>query len=175
MRLLAGGLLFLLAMPPLLRAQDSVIVIDPDLAPGDSSIVRAGPPSDVVSELLAFYNDSATTRVQGDVSFPAGSTFAGRLAIFRGSLRLAGRVRGDVVVVNATLYLLPGADVEGDVLVVGGRLIRSPGARHVGRVMPDEVPDGVGNARVRRNARSGNRRGDGRVLSAELSREARTP
>ena len=142
MRLLAGGLLFLLAMPPLLRAQDSVIVIDPDLPPGDSSVVRAGPPSDVVSELLAFYNDSATTRVQGDVSFPAGSMFAGRLAIFRGSLRLAGRVRGDVVVVNATLYLLPGADVEGDVLVVGGRLIRSPGARHVGRerVLWDAAP-----------------------------------
>jgi hypothetical protein len=142
MRLLAGGLLFLLATPPLLRAQDSVIVIDPDLAPGDSSVVRAGPPADIVSELVAFYNDSATTRVQGDVSFPAGSEFAGRLAIFRGSLRLAGRVRGDVVVVNATLYLLPGADVEGEVLVVGGRLIRSPGARHVGRerVLWDAAP-----------------------------------
>jgi hypothetical protein len=157
MRLLAGGLLFLLAMPPLLRAQDSVIVIDPDLAPGDSSIVRAGPPADVVSELLAFYNDSVTTRVQGDVSFPAGSMFAGRLAIFRGSLRLAGRVRGDVVVINATLYLLPGADVDGDVLVVGGRLIRSPGARHVGRerVLWDAAPvlrdpDGVLVVRERR-------------------------
>jgi len=142
MRLLAGGLLFLLAMPPLLRAQDSVIVIDPDVAPGDSSVVRAGPPADIVSEVLAFYNDSATTRVQGDVSFPAGSMFAGRLAILRGSLRLAGQVRGDVVVINATLYLLPGADVEGDVLVVGGRLIRSPGARHVGRerVLWDAAP-----------------------------------
>lgn len=133
MRLLAGGLLLLLAMPPLLRAQDSVIVLDPDLPPGDSAVVRGGPPPDVVSELLAFYNDSATTRVQGEVSFPAGSEFTGRLAIFRGALRLGGRVRGDVVVINATLYLLPGADVEGDVLVVGGRLIRSPGARHVGR------------------------------------------
>jgi hypothetical protein len=104
--------------------------------------VRAGPPADIVAEVLAFYNDSATTRVQGDVSFPAGSMFAGRLAILRGSLRLAGRVRGDVVVINSTLYLLPGADVEGDVLVVGGRLIRSPGARHVGRerVLWDAAP-----------------------------------
>jgi hypothetical protein len=142
MRHLAGGLLLLLAMPPLLRAQDSVIVIDPDLPPGDSAVVRGGPPPDVVSELLAFYNDSATTRVQGDVSFPPGSEFSGRLAIFRGSLRLAGRVRGDIVVINATLYLLPGADVEGDVLVVGGRLIRSPGALHRGRerVQWDAVP-----------------------------------
>ena len=53
MRLLAGGLLFLLAMPPLLRAQDSVIVIDPDLAPGDSSVVRAGPPADKQADVLA--------------------------------------------------------------------------------------------------------------------------
>lgn len=142
MRLLAGGLLLLLAMPPLLRAQDSVIVIDPDLPPGDSAVVRGGPPSDVVAELLAFYNDSATTRLQGEVSFPAGSEFAGRLAIFRGALRVAGRVRGDIVVINATLYLLPGADVEGSVLVVGGRLIRSPNSRHVGpeRVQWDAAP-----------------------------------
>lgn len=142
MRLPVGGLLLLLALPPLLRAQDSVIVIDPDRPPGDSAVVRAGPPPDVVAELLAFYNDSATTRMQGEVSFPAGSAFAGRLALFRGSLRLAGRVRGDVVVINATLFLLPGADIEGDVLVVGGRLIRSPDTRHVGRerVVWDAAP-----------------------------------
>ena len=142
MRYLLGGLLVLLAMPALARAQDSVIVIDPDLPPGDSAVVRGGPSPDVVAELLEFYNDSSTTRVQGDVRFPAGSEFTGRLAIYRGALRLAGRVRGDVTVINATLYLLPGADVEGDVLVVGGRLIRSPGARHVGRerVVWDAAP-----------------------------------
>ena len=132
MRLLVGGLLFLLALPPLLRAQDSVIVIDPDLPPGDSAVVRAGPAPDIVAEVLEFYNDSSTTHMQGDVSFPAGSNFVGKLALYRGSLRLGGRVRGRIVVINATLYLLPGADVEGDVLVVGGRLIRSPEARHVG-------------------------------------------
>lgn len=142
MRLRVGGLLLLLALPRLLRAQDSVIVIDPDQPPGDPAVVRPGPAPGVVAELLASYNDSSTTRMQGDVSFPAGSEFAGRLALFRGSLRLAGRVRGDIVVINATLYLLPGADVEGDVLVVGGRLIRSPGARHVGRerVLWDAAP-----------------------------------
>jgi hypothetical protein len=142
MRLLVGGLLLLLALPPLARAQDSVIVIDPDQPPGDSAVVRGGPPPAVVAELLAFYNDSGTTRMDGDVSFPPGSAFTGRLALYRGSLRIAGRVRGDVVVVNATLYLLPGADVEGDVLVVGGRLIRSPEARHLGRerVIWDAAP-----------------------------------
>jgi hypothetical protein len=142
MRHLLGGLLVLLAIPALARAQDSVIVIDPDLPPGDTAVVRGGPPRGVVAELLDFYNDSSTTRMQGDVRFPAGSEFTGRLALFRGALRLGGRVRGDVTVINATLYLLPGADVEGDVLVVGGRLIRSAGARHVGRerVLWDAAP-----------------------------------
>jgi hypothetical protein len=142
MRHLLGGLLVLLALPALARAQDSVIVIDPDRPAGDSAVVRGGPPPAVVAELLDVYNDSSTTRIQGDVRFPPGSEFTGRLALFRGALRLAGRVRGDVTVINATLYLLPGADVEGDVLVVGGRLIRSPGARHVGRerVLWDAAP-----------------------------------
>jgi surface antigen Omp85-like protein len=76
------------------------------------------------------------------VSFPAGSAFTGRLAQYRGTLRIAGSVRGDLVVVNGTLYLLSGADVEGDILVVGGRLIRSPDAHHAGRerVIWDAAP-----------------------------------
>jgi hypothetical protein len=128
-------LLLILAviLVPSLRAQDSVIVINPDAPPGDSTIVRGGPPSEVVAELIATFNDSATTRMQGDVSFPPGSAFSGRLALFRGSLRLAGHVSGSITVINATLYLLPGADVQGDILVVGGRLIRSTGTRHEGR------------------------------------------
>src|SRR5690349_14213057 len=131
MRLLVGGLLLMLVLPSLARAQDSVIVIDPDQPPGDSAVVRAGPAPDVVAELLDFYTDSATTRLTGDVSFPARRAFTGRLALYRGSLRIAGSVRGDLVVVNATLYLLSGADVEGDILGVGGRLIRRRDARHV--------------------------------------------
>ncbi len=137
-------LLFALAiiLPQALRAQDSVIVIDPDAPPGDSTVIRGGPPAEVVAELIRAFNDSATTRMQGDVSFPVGSSFAGRLALYRGSLRLAGRVSGSITVINATLFILPGADVQGDILVVGGRLIRSPGTRHEGdeRVFWDAAP-----------------------------------
>ena len=140
LRLLLAGLALIMA--PALQAQDSVIVIDPDAPPGDSTVVEGGPPSEVVDELIAAYNDSAATRTQGDVTFPEGSSFTGRLAHFRGSLRLAGRISGPVTVVNATLYLLPGAEVNGDILVVGGRLIRSAGARHDGaeRIFWDAAP-----------------------------------
>jgi hypothetical protein len=98
-------LLFALAviLPQALRAQDSVIVIDPDAPPGDSTVVRGGPPVEVIAELIRTFNDSATTRMQGDVSFPVGSSFAGRLALYRGSLRLAGRESGSITDNNATL------------------------------------------------------------------------
>jgi hypothetical protein len=127
-----AGLLLLLALPPALGAQDSVIVIDPD-APAADSLERVGPPPAVVAELIEFYNDSTTTRVQGDLTFPSGSRFVGRLGLHRGNLRIAGRVDGPIAVANGTLHLLAGADVRGDILVIGGRLIRAPGARHAGR------------------------------------------
>jgi Omp85 superfamily domain len=128
----ALALLLLLAVPAALPAQDSVIVIDPD-APAVDGLERVGPPPDVVAQLIDFYNDSTTTRVQGDVVFPAGSTFRGRLALHRGNLRIAGRVDGPIGVANGTLHLLDGADVRGDILVIGGRLIRTAGAHHEGR------------------------------------------
>ncbi|MGH7509655.1 MAG: BamA/TamA family outer membrane protein [Gemmatimonadales bacterium] len=139
MRLLVAGLILVLASP--LRAQDSVIVIDPNAPPSDS-IVRGGPPSEVLAELIAFYNDSGTTRVQGEVTLPAGTRFEGRLALHRGALRVAGRVVGGIAVANGTLYLLPGASVQGDILVVGGRLIRSEQVEHYGteRVYWDAAP-----------------------------------
>jgi len=139
MRLLAVGLVLVLAAP--LNAQDSVIVIDPNAPPSDS-LVQGGPPPDVVTELIAHFNDSLTTRMQGDVTLPAGSHFDGKLALYRGSLRVAGRVSGPIVVANGTLYLLPGATVDGEILVVGGRLIRSEQVTHLGpeRVYWDAAP-----------------------------------
>ncbi|MFL5401539.1 MAG: hypothetical protein ACJ8BF_01850 [Gemmatimonadales bacterium] len=156
MRLLVAGLMLVLVTP--LWAQDSIIVIDPNAPPSDS-VVRGGPPSEVVAELIAFYNDSATTRMQGDVTLPAGSRFEGKLALYRGSLRVAGRVSGPIAVANGTLYLLPGAAVEGEILVVGGRLIRSEQVAHLGpeRVYWDAAPvirtaDGLLTLRERRRA-----------------------
>ena len=154
MRLLLVGLLLVLAVP--LRAQDSVIVIDPNARPSQL-VVRGGPPPEVVAELIAFYNDSATTRMQGDVTLPAGSEFEGKLALYRGSLRIAGRVRGPIAVANGTLYLLPGSSVDGEILVVGGRLLRSEQVEHIGaeRVYWDAAPvirgnDGLLSLRERR-------------------------
>jgi Omp85 superfamily domain len=139
MRLLVIGLMLVLVRP--VSGQDSVIVIDPNARPSES-FVRGGPPADVVADLIAFYNDSSTTRMQGDVTLPAGTRFDGKLALYRGSLRVAGRIAGPVAVANGTLYLLPGAAIEGEILVVGGRLLRSEQVEHSGseRVYWDAAP-----------------------------------
>jgi hypothetical protein len=154
MRLTFAGLLLLLAGP--LWGQDSVIVIDPDARPSDS-FVRGGPPADLVAELIAFYNDSSTTRMQGDVTIPAGTRFEGKLGLYGGALRVAGRVAGPIAVANGTLYLLPGSAVEGEILVVGGRLLRSEQVEHPAgeRVYWDAAPvvrgsDGLLQLRERR-------------------------
>lgn len=169
MRLLLAGLTLVLASP--LWAQDSVIVIDPNAPPSDST-VRGGPPPDVVAELIAFYNDSGTTRMQGDVTLPAGSRFEGKLALYGGSLRVAGRVAGPIAVANGTLYLLPGSAVDGEILVVGGRLLRSEQVDHQGaeRVYWDAAPvvrtaDGLLALRERR-------RGLGDLATARTSFQA---
>lgn len=124
-----------------LAAQDSVIVIDPD-QPLVDTLPRGGPPADAVDALVTAYNDSATTRLQGDVTIPAGTRIEGRVAMYRGTLRIAGTIVGDVVVANGTLVLAAGAEIRGDILVIGGRLIRDPSAVHLGteRVYWDAAP-----------------------------------
>jgi hypothetical protein len=49
-----------------LRAQDTVIVIDPDAVTADTTD-RQGLPDELIQRLLAVYNDSTTTRFWGDV------------------------------------------------------------------------------------------------------------
>ncbi len=121
----------LLAAAPALAAQDSVIVIDPDAAP--DSTERQAMPETLLRELLATYNSAATTRFWGDVDLRAGSRITGTIAVYRGSVRLAGTVEGSLTIINGSLLMLPGSAVTGNVLVVGGRLTVSEGASIGGR------------------------------------------
>jgi len=109
------------------HAQDSVMVIDPD-APFADSASLGGLPTAVIEQLLRTWNDSATTRLNGAVTLPAGSRLQGPVAVYRGILRVGGTIEGSVTIINGTMVLLPGARVIGDVLVVGGRLIKQEGS-----------------------------------------------
>ena len=124
-----------------LVAQDSVIVIDPD-APAAPAAQRAGLDADVLQRAIAFFNDTATTRLEGTVTLPAGARLAGKVAVWRGPLRVGGTIEGPVVVVNGDLELLAGGTILGDVLVVGGRMLGDTANAVRGKVetYPDAAP-----------------------------------
>jgi hypothetical protein len=132
--------ILLALLPRLSAAQDSVVVINPDVAEGDSASL--GIPPAILSELLATWNDSTTVRLPGGLTLPAGARLAGRIAAFRGTMRIAGEVEGPLTVINGDLIVLPGGVVRGDVLVAGGRFTVQPGGEHDGeqRVFWDAAP-----------------------------------
>lgn len=129
------GFLVLAALAPATRAaaQDSVIVINPD-APVDQAAERPGFPPGMVQRLLAFYNDSATTRLEGEVVLPRGARMTGAVAVLRGPVTIAGEVAGPLVVINGNLHLASTGVVRGDILVVGGTFSADSGSVHGGSV-----------------------------------------
>ncbi len=70
----------------------------------------------------AFYNRAETLRLTGDTRIPRGTTVEGDVAALGGPLRVAGVIRGAVLVINGDLELDPGARITGPVTVVGGRI-----------------------------------------------------
>lgn len=73
------------------------------------------------ASVMAFYNDAGTTRIQGGTRIAPGAVLDGNVAALGGPLVVGGTIRGDLVVINGDLRLLPGSRVEGAVRVVGGR------------------------------------------------------
>ena len=158
--LVTGHLLLALAIAPLTAAsaQDSVIVIDPD-APAAPAAQRPGLQGDVLQRVLAFFNSTSTTRLEGGVTLPAGARIAGAVAVWRGPLRVGGSVEGPVLVVNGDLEIIAGGMIQGEVLVVGGRVFGDTTGAFPGGVesYPDAAPvlrqsDGTLAVRERRRA-----------------------
>ncbi len=105
---------------PLTLALLILTLAPPRAARAQEAPAQAELPRDVAESVVAFYNAASTVRVQGDAEVPRGGEIAGPLAVLDGALRVAGRVRGDVVVINGDLTLETGAHVDGSVTVVGG-------------------------------------------------------
>jgi hypothetical protein len=150
-----------------LRAQDSLIVLDPS-APAGDSVLSTGLAASVLREALERYNDSAAIRTVGDLRIGPGTRLAGALAGYRGTLRIRGTVDGPVTVINGDLVVSEGGVVRGEVLVVGGRLTVAPGATVDGprREYPAEAPV------VRRSNGTLAEREPGRTLADLASAEA---
>lgn len=113
MRRLALALVLALAPAARARAQDGARTLTPDAA-------RAA---------IAAYDDARTLRFAGDARIPAGTAITGNVGALDGTLAIAGRVDGNVVVIDGDATLLPGAEVTGTLTVVGGAIHRDPAAR----------------------------------------------
>jgi hypothetical protein len=92
-------------------------------------------PDSIVERVLALYNDPGATRLSGDALIARGSTIHGDVAALRGRIVVAGRIEGNLVVINGDLTFEPDASVTGDVLVVGGELTGGDVATISGRLM----------------------------------------
>jgi hypothetical protein len=89
--------------------------------------------ADAARRVVGFYDDPSTLRLNGAARIPAASTIRGNVAALDGDLTIAGRIEGDVVVINGDAVILPGAEVTGRLTVAGGAARVAPGA-HVGEV-----------------------------------------
>jgi hypothetical protein len=123
-------LLLLPGLPALAAAQDSLIVINPDAPAPDAE--TGGLPPAVITRLLNAWNDSGTIRLSGNLTLPAGTEISGRVASFRGTLRVAGTITGELTVINGDLVIADGGRVYGNVLVAGGRMTIDSGGVHEG-------------------------------------------
>jgi hypothetical protein len=111
--------------------QDTIRIINPDAPPVQLRSLR-GPPPDVVAEAIRRYNDTTVSRFYGSHTVASGTWIRGDLAVYRGTLRVVGRVTGRVTVINGTLIIGPLGTVEGDVVVLGGRMEIDSTGRHAG-------------------------------------------
>lgn len=90
-------------------------------APGEEVLAPWELPPAVAERLIEFYNAPQTIHFSGPSRVPAERTITGDVAVLGGPFTIAGRVEGDVLVINGDLELLPGGAVTGGVTVVGGR------------------------------------------------------
>lgn len=129
--MLRAVLVLTLTVAPALRAQDSVIVIDPDAPVAAPTAGRTLPP-EVLEEAVRRFNDTTALRFTGDIEVPSGASLRSPVALFRGTLSVGGTVEGPITIVNGDVVIQPGGEVSGDILVVGGKLVVQPGGLHRG-------------------------------------------
>lgn len=91
-------------------------------------------PRDVADDIASVFNASGVRRIDGDFTVAAGTAIASDLAILSGTLTVAGRVNGRVVMVNGDVVLEPTARLEKDLTIIGGRLESREGGEVVGDV-----------------------------------------
>src|SRR5256885_1806424 len=119
-------------------AQDTAIVIQPDSA--GLMVQLPELPHAVADDAVRRYNAATTTRLVGRSRLPHGNEWRGDVAVRNGSVVVAGRVDGTLLVINGDAILDSGAVITGDAIVIGGTVARSPTAAVTGDVRMYTAP-----------------------------------
>ncbi len=106
MRILASVLLLAIAVPAVAQEQ---------------AIRNANLPRQLEWELLRMYEGHAE-RYDGPATIGRLEVVRGDVAVLGGPFRIAGRVMGDVVMVNGDVIIEEGGSVTGDITVIGGEV-----------------------------------------------------
>ncbi len=120
-----------------LAAQDTVIVIHPE---STSARTARELPRQVAEDAVRLFNAPTTTRLVGRTRVPVGNSWEGDVGVRSGAISLAGRIVGNLLVINGDATLDSSAEVTGDVTVIGGTFARAPGARVGGQVVVYREP-----------------------------------
>ncbi len=81
---------------------------------------RSGIPPDVADRLESIATDARTHRLHGNAEIGPSEIIEGDVYASGGFLRVAGMVRGQLIVVDGDVVFEPGAEVMSDVTIVGG-------------------------------------------------------
>lgn len=96
--------------------------------PDDLPLDRLDLPRSVANRIVAFFNDTSTIRFYGGREISSERVVEGNLGVLGGTLEVAGRIEGDVMVVDGDLVVTEQGHITGDVTVVGGRISAGPDA-----------------------------------------------
>lgn len=92
----------------------------PAPASGQEVWLAEEPRSEAQAALAAFLDAGEFTVWARDTVVVRGDTVPGAVLLLEGTARIAGRIEGDLYVVDGDLFLRSGASIAGDVLVLGG-------------------------------------------------------
>lgn len=103
-------------------------------------IAEARLPGELAERVTAFFNNPRTLHFNGRTRIPADGKVSGDVAVMDGPLEVAGRIDGNLVVINGDLVLVPGATVSGSITVVGGDIEGGDSARVEGAMTAYSAP-----------------------------------
>jgi hypothetical protein len=119
---------------PLASLLLTLLFVPLEAAAQDRDLDKLGLPRSEVSRLRVWVSAPETRHFRDEAHIAAGEAIAGSVVVWAGGVTVAGRVDGNLLVVDGDVLLQPGASIGGDLVVVGGHLYGAEDARLAGNV-----------------------------------------